>query len=346
MNNRIEILPGVHLTAVQTEKFKTGCFSINFLRPLSHDEATANALIPSILLRGSEKYPDIRSITAGLDELYGASMGTLNRKKGEVQMVGFFADYIEDELAGAPVFEPVMEFVAQILLHPLTKDNAFDERIVAGEMRNIRNAMDARINDKRVYAASQMIRTMFEDEAYSVPRLGDPEDLEKLNAEKLYAHYREILAHSQVELFYMGRKSPNDVAQTLRRVLADLPRGETVSVGTGVRRKADRVKEVTKSMDVTQGKLCMGLRTGCNVHDAEYPALLVLNAVFGAGATSKLFLNVREQMSLCYYAGSSIDKYKGIMIISSGIEFDMYETVRREILNQLDECRMGHITQD
>ncbi len=346
MNNRIEILPGVHLTAVQTDKFKTGCFSINFLRPISHKEASANALIPSILLRGSEKYPDIRSITARLDELYGASMGTLNRKKGEVQMIGFFADYIEDELAGAPVFEPVMEFVKEILLHPLVKNHAFDARIVAGELRNIRNAMEARINEKRSYAVLQMIRTMFEGESYSVPRLGDLEDLENLNEENLYAHYLDILANSQVELFYMGRKSSDEAAGVLKRMLADLPRGEMAQVGTTVIRKADKVKEITQAMDVTQGKLCMGLRTGCTAHDAQYPALIVLNAVYGAGATSKLFLNVREQMSLCYYAGSSIDKFKGSMIISSGIEFDQYETARREILNQLDECRKGHITQE
>ena len=99
MDNRIEILPDVFLTSVQTDKFKTGCFSVNLLRPMRREEASANALIPSILLRGSERWPDIRAISARLDELYGASVGTLVRKKGEMQMTGFFADYIEDALA-------------------------------------------------------------------------------------------------------------------------------------------------------------------------------------------------------------------------------------------------------
>ena len=104
MKYRTQILPNVFLTSVQTDKFKTGCFSLNLLRPLCRGEASANALIPSVLLRGSKQYPDIRSISARLDELYGASMGTLIRKKGEVQFVGFFADYLEDELAHEPVF--------------------------------------------------------------------------------------------------------------------------------------------------------------------------------------------------------------------------------------------------
>lgn len=118
MNDRIEILPDVFLTSVQTDKFKTGCFSINFLRPMARSEASQNALIPSVLLRGSERYPDICSISARLDELYGASVGTLVRKKGEMQLVGLFADFIEDALAGEPVFGQVLDFAAELLLHP------------------------------------------------------------------------------------------------------------------------------------------------------------------------------------------------------------------------------------
>ena len=108
MEKQMELLPGVTLTAVQTEKFKTGCFSINFFRPLRREEAAMNALIPSVLLRGSEGCPDLRAIAARLDELYGASAGTLIRKKGEVQMTGFYADFIEDALAGESVFAPMM----------------------------------------------------------------------------------------------------------------------------------------------------------------------------------------------------------------------------------------------
>ena len=113
MEKRMELLPGVTLTAVQTEKFKTGCFSINFFRPLRREEAAMNALIPSVLLRGSEGCPDLRAIAARLDELYGASAGTLIRKKGEVQMTGFYADFIEDALAGEPVFAPMMDFLGK-----------------------------------------------------------------------------------------------------------------------------------------------------------------------------------------------------------------------------------------
>ena len=347
MEHRMELLPGVHLTAVQTDKFKTGCFSINFLRPMCRAEASKNALIPSVLLRASERYPDIPSISARLDELYGASMGTLVRKKGEVQLVGFFADFIEDALASEPVFEPMLEFVAEILLHPLTKDGNFVPELVEGEKRNLANAIAARINDKRSYATSQLVKLMCEEEAYGVPRLGELADVQGVDAEGLYAHYRKILAESQVELFYMGRKAPQDVAACLQKTFAALPRAQAFAqVATKQAAAPDMPREVREALDVTQGKLCIGLRTDCTVQDESYPALLMLNAIYGGGVTSKLFQNVREQMSLCYYAGSSIEKFKGVMVVSAGIEFDKYQTAKDEILRQLELCRSGEITDE
>lgn len=345
MNHRVEILPDVYLTAVQTDKFKTGCFSINFLRPMRRSEAAANTLIPSVLLRGSEKYPSIRAISAALDELYGASVGTLVRKKGEVQLTGFFADYVEDDLTGEPMMQKTCEFVAEILLHPLKENGTFIKSFVDGEKLNLQNAMLSRINDKRSYAVSQLLRTMCADEPYGIPRAGDVEDLETIDEKTLYDHYQDVLSGSQVELFYMGCKSPEEAADILKNIFAPLPRsGRIVSTGTQVIRQAGNARERTEEMDVTQGKLAIGLRTGCTVCDAEYPALLMMNVIFGSGVTSKLFLKVREEMGLCYYASSSIEKFKGVMIISSGIESDQFQTAHDEILRQLDACRRGEIS--
>ena len=203
MNHRTQILPGVYLTAVQSDKFKTGCFSLNLLRPMKKEEAAANALIPSVLLRGSVQHPDIASISAKLDELYGASIGTLIRKKGEVQLAGFYCDYVQDEYVQEPVFAPLMEFLSELLFSPRLENGAFPAGVVESEKQNLLNAMLARINDKRSYANSQLLRTMCAGQPYGVPRIGEPEDLDEITPQSLYAHYRQILETSRVELFYM-----------------------------------------------------------------------------------------------------------------------------------------------
>ena len=343
MNDRIEILPDVFLTSVQTDKFKTGCFSINFLRPMARSEASQNALIPSVLLRGSERYPDICSISARLDERYGASVGTLVRKKGEMQLVGLFADFIEDALAGEPVFGQVLDFAAELLLHPRLENGVFPADVVKSEKRNLANAIEARINNKRSYALTQLLRLMCADEAYGVARLGELEDVERTDEKTLFTHYQELLAHSRVEIFYMGARSAGQVREDFRAALRVLPRGRAVCVSTQVVPAAPQVREQTQ--EVMQGKLALGFRTGCTAADPEYPALLVMCTVFGGGPTSKLFTKVREEMSLCYYAGASLEKYKGVMLVSSGIETKNFETAKNEILNQLELCRQGAISE-
>lgn len=345
MNHRTEILPGVYLTAVQSDKFKTGCFSLNLLRPMKKEEAAANALIPSVLLRGSESCPDIASISAKLDELYGASVGTLVRKKGEVQLVGFYCDYVQDEYVDEPVFAPVMAFLAELLLNPRLENGAFPEAVVDSEKLNLENAMLSRINDKRTYAASQLIRTMCAGQPYGIPRIGEPDDLTEITAKSLYAHYRDLLATSRVELFYMGSLSPEAVTKVLQTVLADLPRAEAfVPVGTTPAPAARPVQEKTERLDVTQGKLSLGFFTDITAKDPRYPALVLAATVFGGGATSKLFTNVREKMSLCYYASASFEKFKGVLSVSSGVEFSKLETAKTEILRQLEACQAGDIT--
>lgn len=336
------------MQTVTTDKFKTGCFSINLLRPLCRGEAAINALIPSVLLRGTEQYPDIRAISTRLDDLYGATMGTLIRKKGEVQMTGFYADFIEDCFVpeGEAVFAPMVDFLRQVLCHPLLRNGSFTPEAVAGEKQNLINAIEARKNDKRSYANQLMLAQMCAGEAYGVPRLGLAEDLAQVTPESLYSHYRRLLATSRIEIFYLGRQPQQAVASAFREALKELPRSQTVPVGTEVVRTAAAPKSSQVAMDVTQGKLSIGLRTGCTVSDPQYPALLLLNVILGSGTTSKLFMNVREKLSLCYYANSSIEKFKGVMVISSGVEFADLDRAKDAILRELEDCRQGIISQE
>ena len=348
MEPRIELLPGVWLRAIHTERFKTGCLNINFVRPLTAEEAPMAALLPSVLLRGTRRHPDIRSVSAFLDEHYGASVGTLTRKKGEILTTGFFADFPEETLLppGEKVFSPVVGFLGELLFDPRLENGAFPSDVFEGEKRNLLDTIDWRLNDKRTYSVYRMIKNMCAGEAYGVPRLGERPETEAITPEALMTWYRRMLRHSRIELFYLGARPRDQVAESLRQMLAPLERGPLDPAGTEVIRTAGSQRNVEEVLDVLQGKLCIGLRTGITGEDPDYPALMLLNAVFGAGTTSKLFLNVREKLSLCYYASSSIDRFKGLMIISSGIETANFERTKEEIFRQLDACVRGDITDE
>lgn len=348
MTTQIALAPGVTLRAIQTDKFKTACFSVNFLRPHTKQDAAQDALLPSVLLRATEKYPDIRSISVQLDELYGATFGTLVRRKGETKLLGFYADFVEDAFLpkDESVFAPMTAFLREVLYHPLTENGVFCAACVEGEKQNLINAIESNLNDKRSYAVTKLLQAMCADEAYGVPRLGTVEAVRAITPRSLWQHYQKVLSTSQIEVFYAGRYPAQEAAKLFAPVFAGRQAAQFVPFGTQIVRSAPSVRELSETMDVTQGKLVMGLRTGITVSDPDYPALLLLNAVLGAGMTSKLFVNVREKLSLCYYAGSSLEKYKGVMVISSGIAFENYDTAKQAILHEIDDCKQGIISED
>lgn len=345
MIKTISLLPGVTLRIFPAERFKQGCLSLQFLRPMCAEEAALNAIIPAVLLRGTKQHPDLRAITLRLDDLYGASVGALVRRVGDYQTVGLYCGFIEDRyaFAGDRVLEPMLDFLEELLLDPLTDGEAFDKEFVESEKRNLIATIESERNDKRAYCAAQMLKKMCAADSFGIPRLGEKEQVEAIDAISAWNHYQTILRHSPVEIFYVGSGSEEAVADWLRRLFDRMDR-EGVALPAQTAFRDGGGGTYTETMVISQGKLSMGFVTPITNKDPQFAAMQVLNTVFGAGMTSKLFMNIREKMSLCYSIGSGYYGSKGIMTVSAGIDCDKEPVVTQEILRQLDACRAGEIT--
>lgn len=342
---RSELFPGVHLTAVHTEKFKSCVLGASFLAPLDRTTAACNALVPSVLRRGTQEHPDMESLSSALDELYGGSIEPVVRTRGETQCVGFLGSFLDDAytLDGSAILEKAAALLGELLLRPCTEQGVFRRDYTDSERQNLIDRIRAQVNDKRSYALLRLKREMCAGEPFGVDRLGDESSARAITPESLWARYQDLLRTAPMELYYCGSAKPERVADALRAALSQLP---TDGVRTPLPRPAAKEapaqpREVVESLDVTQGKLTMGLRTGSTVWSEDYPALLLANAIFGGTTTSRLFLHVREKLSLCYYASSQLEKLKGVMLVSSGVEFDKVGEARAEILAQLEACRKG-----
>lgn len=342
---------GVELVMTQTKQFKTGVFSVTLTTPLQEDTATAYALIPDVLYRGSRTHPNIESLSAATDELYGASLGPAVRQRGESQSVGFQCSFIDDHYAldGMAVLEPALALVGEILLDPYTVDGVFDAEFVSSEGSNLADRIAARINDKRSWSIFRLVQEMCSQERYAVDKLGDAQRARAMTAGELWRHYQTLLAHSHVTFYYGGSAELDRVEQAITRSFAPLLQDRQAPVECQVVAKPEheQVREVTDVLDVTQGKLALGFRTGgIAVNHPQLPALLVCNALYGGTAHSKLFINVREKMSLCYFASSLLDKIKGLMVVSSGVEFSKFSVAKEAILSQLEAIRQGEFTEE
>ena len=347
MIKTIELFPGVTLRCCRDERFKQGVLSLQFLRPMCRDEAALNALLPAVLLRGTKTAPDMRSITLRLDDLYGASVGALVRRIGDIHCTGLSCGFIDDRFAleGDAIFAPMMTFLEQLLLDPVTENGVFREDYVETEKQNLIWAIEAQRNDKRSYANNQLLKIMCANDSYGIPRLGEIPDVEAITPQSLYAHYQKILRESPVHVFYVGSADPETVADTLRPMLSKLAKAPIVLPKQAGFSPVE-FSEHEEVLDVAQGKLCMGYATPINLRHPGYAAIQVCNTILGAGMTSKLFMQVREKMSLCYDIGSGFHGSKGIMLVAAGIEFHKKETVRQEIEHQLREICDGNISQE
>lgn len=345
MIQTVELFPGVTLRCCRDSRFKQGCMSLQLIRPMGREEAAANALIPAVLLRGTREHPDLRSVTAHLDTLYGAAVSPLVRRVGDYQTLGLFCGFMDDRFAlpGDKVLEPMLAFLKELLLDSPTENGGFLPSFVESEKKNLIATIESERNDKRAYAMGQLLKTMCREDTFGLPRLGEPAEVAKLDPVQLYRHYREALRTSPIHVFYVGSAPAETVAQLLRPLFEGLERQpETLAPQTGFRTCEGR--DAVETMDVTQGKLCMGFTTPITNRTPEFPAMQVLNTLFGAGMTSKLFQNVREKLSLCYSVGSGYYGTKGIVTVAAGIDFDKETVTRREILRQLEACKTGDIT--
>lgn len=347
MIQNFELFPGITLRFFADRRFKQGCLSFQLVRPMAAQEAAMNALLPAVLLRGTKNYPDLRAITLHLDDLYGASVSALVRRIGDYQTTGLYCSFMEDRYAmdGDEILSPMVDFLRQLLLEPVLENGGFSREFVESEKKNLISTIESELNDKRAYASAQLLKTMCHSDAFGIPRLGDKKSVEAIDAQILYRHYQQILRESRMELFYVGSAQPEQIIALLKNMLAGIDRcyvnlpGQTPFHDAG----GNHARE---SMDITQSKLCMGFVTPITNRTREFAAMQLLNTIFGAGMTSKLFMNVREKMSLCYSIGSGYYGSKGIITVSAGIDADQEETVRTEILRQLQLCRDGEISQE
>jgi predicted Zn-dependent peptidase len=340
-----ELLPGVTLRCVAAERFRQGCLSVQFLRPMCREEAAVNALIPAVLLRGTKTRPDLRSITLGLDDLYGASVGALVRRIGDYQAVGLYCGFIEDRYAlpGDRVLGPMIGLLEELLLDPVTEDGVFRRDYVQSEKRNLIATIESERNDKRAYAAAQMLRRMCSADSFGIPRLGEVPQVEAIGPDTAWAHYQKILRESPVEIFYVGGGDLEEVAERLKKLFSHLDRAP-VGMPEQTAFRDGGGGDYTETMQIQQAKLVMGFTTPITNRSEEFAAMQVMNTLFGAGMTSKLFVNVREKMSLCYSIGSGYYGSKGILTVSAGIDADKEPVVTESIMAQLDACRKGDIT--
>lgn len=345
-SERINIGNGINLNLVKTDKFKSNLLSYYFMRPLSKSEVTKNALLPLVLKRGTEEYDTNLKIQKLLEENYGSQLSMGINKRGERHVLRFSVEMVDKKhVQSQEHIYNVLELMQSIIFNPSLEKGYFKETYVKQEKENLKRRIQSRINDKRSYALERCIEEMCKNEKFSIYPIGNIDDLDDINQEVLYDHYKEVINTSPIEIFYTGDYDEK-LVETLkkniiikREKIVKIPKEKIVS-------SVQTKNMVREDMDIVQGKIVLGFRTGIDYNDKLYNGLLVASEILGGGPNSKLFKNVREKESLAYYITSTIFKYKSIMLIDGGIEFDNFDKTIDIVKGQLEEMKQGIFTDE
>ena len=339
---KISIKNGINLYYIPTKKFKTTAFSIYIHRPLTREECTLNALLSMVIRRGCPMFPESKELSRHLDNLYGVSFSTTVRKKAERQIICANFQFINEKFLEEK--SNILDGVLNLAKDAILGQTSFDEEYLKQEKENLKLQILSIINDKRQYASKKCIEIMCQDEPYGISKSGYIEDLDSITSSSLYEHYKNTVLKSPVDIFINGDVDINYVTEKIKEIFESIEVTENIPAPSDVKKSVAEVKNVTEQQQIVQGKLSIGFRTNVFATDDEYPALMMYNSILGCGIFSKLFNNVREKLSLCYYASSSIDHLKGIMTINSGIEVANFQKAYDEIFVQMDDIKNGNIS--
>ena len=343
---RTPLQEGVTLNTVTTDRFKTAFLTVNLFVPLKKETASAYSLLTDVLMRGTETYPTMQALNQRQDTLFSLGLGAFVQKKGESQIATFELTAIDDRFAfdGTPVLAEGMKLLSDLLFRPVTENGVFKKEYVEQEKENLSDDIRGRINNKTAYARNRCVEIMCEGEAYAVDHGGDLEDIAAITPESLWQSYKELLASAKVEIFYVGCKSHEELETLCKANLPFAPRVAEFPVTTPGALPAEP-RTVTEQMRISQCKMTLGFRTEYTLQKGNLPAMTMFNEVFGGSPNSRLFMNVREKQSLCYYCSSFPDGLKGLLMVVSGIEQKNKQKTLDAVLEQLEDIRSGNVTE-
>lgn len=344
--SKIASFNGIEIFHIKTDKFKTNTIDVFFSDNLNRENVTKNALVPAVMRRGTRNHKTFKDLALYLENLYGGSFDCGISKKGERQLIHFHIEHISGKYteSNEDLFEKSFELLFEIITEPYTENGVFSETYVEQEKENLKNRIEGKINDKIHYAVERCYEEMCNNEPFGLYEYGNVEDLPKIDNHDLYKQYEYITTSLPMHAFITGDVNQNSIDKEVEK-LKSLTRKKIKAIKNPlIKKMIKEPREVTQKMNVNQSKLSLGFRTNTKPNEDDYYSLAVYNGILGGGLHSKLFQNVREKSGLAYYIFSRLEKYKGLMIISSGIEGANKEKAVNIICEQIEEIKKGNIT--
>lgn len=345
-----EIKKGIKLHTIKTDKFKTNLIAIILTTKLNRENVTKNALIPTVLKRGTKNLKTQEEINKKLEEMYGASLDCGLDKTGDNQVLKFYIETVNDEFLpqeAENMLKTSLEEIFEFVFNPYLENNCFKKEYVEQEKENLKQIIEGKIDNKARYSLDRCIEEMYKDQPFGLYKYGYIEDMKNIDEKNLYEYYQKLINECKIDIFVSGIVDENteNVIKNNENIAKLGEREPQYNKPEIVEKKSEKENDIQESMEVTQGKLIIGMDLDINDDNLRYD-VMIYNSLFGGSANSKLFQNVREKASLAYTASSSYYRFKNNIFINCGIEIPNYEKALEIIKQQIEDMKKGDFTDE
>lgn len=342
--NRRKIADGVYFSSITDKRYKKNLISVAFSTQLSEDTATENVIVPVLLTKCNSKLPTYKAFNNKMSRLYASGIGGTAGRQYDLQTISFGAYYLDDiyALSGEKMTGIMTDILIDCLTSPVTENGVFSEKFVELEKKTVIDNIETAINDKRSYAIERAMKTICKGEPASVCSYGTVEKAKLITPDSAYKAYRRMLETMPCEIICTGCSDFDGVAEKFAAAFEKAGRHDIENTTIALSPVKTQTEEVTERLTVNQSKLVLGFKS----HSDDDAALVLLQKIFGGTTSSKLFRNVREKMSLCYYCSAARNDLKGIMLVNSGVENENIEKTKEAVIDQLEEIKNGNFANE
>lgn len=338
---------GVSFCYEKTDKFKTSALSFSFISPLG-STAAADSLIIHLLSRTNAQYPTVSAMNRKLASLYGATLTASVSKSGDNLLLRLNMTSVDDRfsLNNESICEESIKLLCSCVFRPSVTMEGFKKEDVEREKRLLKEKIESKKNDKRNYALTRMIEEMCKCETYGLPKYGTKKEIDALSEKELFSRWLKLVVNCPVQINYVGSADSEKIKAVILSYFDQIGRKAVWPIKTEFVVDAYDKNLITEKQAVKQGKLVIGYRAGMSYDRDNYPAVKLMTMIFGGGTFSKLFTNVREKMSLCYYCSARLIDQKGLIVVESGVETKNAQKALVAIRNELSALQKGNFTKE
>lgn len=342
----MEIIKGVHLHFIQSEKFKTNKIKVRFSAPMSEKTIAGRVLTASMLETSNALYPTSQAFREKLANLYGANYSTSLSRRGLVHYLDINLSFVRDQFLSRKnmLADEILDFLKASLFFPLSNGQAFDTKTFEIEKRNVLTDLEAEIENHFYHAHRELNNLFYDLPEMRIPRVATIELVEKETAETSFAAFQQMLNQDQIDFFFIG--DFNEIAVREKIQEFQFSEREQPLQLSYQQNYSNITREKLEQRDIHQSIVELAYHFSSQYGDRSHLPLIVLNGLLGGFAHSKLFVNVREKESLAYTISSSFDIFSGLMRIYAGIDRANRTKTIALINRQILDLKRGHFTDE